>query len=106
MRVDNEEWKDVFQEIVQRHQSNRFSGNEALMLSLSNALRYYASTVKEENTILKDDGSNLNFEVIKKIVLQLHKIESGNNFDHADIIIVTKNIAGEPHYAHYYRIDN
>lgn len=104
VKVKGEKWEDVFQNLVRKHQSNRFAGNEDLMLAFSNGLRYYASAVNETSAIMKDDGSNINFVVIKKLALDYYKIKSNQRVE--EIIIVTKCISGAPYYAHYYKINN
>ncbi|MES2679971.1 MAG: DUF5819 family protein [Bacteroidota bacterium] len=41
--------KDVFTEIVNKHQDNRFAGNGALVLAFSNSIHYF-----EKNVLLKN----------------------------------------------------
>lgn len=104
VKVHGEKWEDVFQNVVRKHQSNRLGGNEDLMLAFSNGLMYYALSASETNAIITDDASNVNFEVIKKLILQFYKIKSDKVVE--EIIIVCRNIKGTPYYAHYYKINS
>jgi hypothetical protein len=101
-----QDWEDLFYEIYSKHQNNRLAGQEELMLALSNSLRYYASSVSDVSSIEKDDDSNINFMVLKKIIVNYYTLRSGNKPKDMEIIIRTKDISGRPDYSHYYKLSN
>lgn len=104
VKHDDKDWEDVFQTVITKHHTNRLAGNENLMLAFSSSLRYYVSSVDSQNAILIDDGSNINFVVLKKIIKQYYTIKEKAVPVNMEVIIVTKNIYGEADYAHYYKI--
>ncbi len=99
-------WEDVFQEIIRSHQTNRFAGNENTMLAFSNSLRYYISSVTDESAIMVNDESNINFEVLKRIIGQYYQLTRNSQPQSMDIIVVTKNTKSGKNYAHYYKSRN
>ena len=67
---------DIFNDILTKHQTNRFAGYEALLIALSNSLHYF-----EKNTTLKNGKvqNDKNFAIIQhftKKYLQSKKIHS------------------------------
>lgn len=99
-------WHDVFNETLAKHQSNRFAGNEAILLAYSNALRFYASSVGETSKFEKDDGANLYFMILKKIIINRIVTEQKANPVKTEIIIgIEDEITKKPHY-HFYKVNN
>jgi hypothetical protein len=106
VKQNGQNWEDLFYAIYSKHQNNRLAGQEELMLALSNSLRYYASSVSDVSSIEKDDDSNINFMVLKKIIVNYYTLRSGNKPKDMEIIIRTKDISGRPDYSHYYKLSN
>jgi len=103
VKDDQHDWKDVFSEVVQAHQSNRFGGNENTFLSMSSALRYYSSTAEKTSFYKIDEGMNINLRVLDQVLvgycLSKHK-EWPKKME--IIILITDTYDGKS-YAHYYK---
>lgn len=97
------QWTDVFNTILSNHQKNRFAGNEALLLSFSNSLRYYASSVNEKSEIEKNDNSNINYIILKKIVVQYIGYKHGELPKQLEIIIGINDVERNIKHYHYYK---
>ena len=94
------EWYDVFYELNSAHQRNRLSGNEAVLLSFSNALRYYSgSAPAKSGFVLEDD---VNFLVLKKMISQYLLLKEKVPLQNLEIIIGIRPIYSHSHY-HYYK---
>ena len=106
VKIDSGKWEDVFQKIVQDHQTNRLVGNENIMIAFSNSLRYYVSSVSDKSMIMPDDGSNINFVVLKKIIKQYYHVKANTEIRNMDVIVITRSITAGKEYAHYYKIRN
>lgn len=102
VKYDGSNWQDVFNEIVLKHQRNRLGGSENLSLSLSSAVRYYVSTVKNENTVEVYKGGNVNYDVLEKIIKQYLSQKNGGTPKKLEIIIRVKNSYGSKDHSHYY----
>ncbi len=102
VKYDDGEWHDVFNEIVAKHQNNRLSGNENLSLALSSAIRYYASSVESKSMFLKDDGKNVNLNVIRKMILQYLTLNRGEAPKNLKMIIRIKEVKEKNEHSHYY----
>jgi len=105
VKYDGKDWEDFFYKVYSSNQNYRFGGDEALMLALSNSLRYYVSSVSETSAIEKDDDSNINFVVLKKIIYNYYKEKKGELPGNMEIIIRTKRINSEIDYSHYYKLN-
>lgn len=104
VKIKGEDWKDIIYDINSKHQANRFGGYEATLLSLSSALRFYSSAIKEEKSeIVLNDRSNINFEVVKKIMKGYLISQNKKWPEGMDIIIQIKYINSEVNFAHYYK---
>lgn len=104
VKIKGEEWKDIIYDINTKHQANRFGGNEATLLSLSSALRFYSSTIKEEQSkLVSDDNSNLNFEVVERIIRSYVMSENKNRPASMDIIIRVRYANTKVDFVHYYK---
>ncbi len=103
VRHDGNKWHDVFNEIVLAHQRNRFGGYENISLSFSNAIRYYASSVKKENSIEVYKGGNENYNVLLKIIVHYLSQKNGSRPKDLEIIIRTSDSYGGKYNSHYYK---
>lgn len=103
VKYEGAEWQDVFAEVIASHQHNRFAGYENLFLSFSSALRYYASSVENKNTLTNYDDSNVNLKVIKKMVRQYLVHKNGTTPNNMEIIIRISDIHKNYEYSHYYK---
>ena len=103
VKYDGNNWHDVFNEIVLAHQRNRLGGCENLSLSLSSAVRYYASSVKYENSIEVYKGGNVNYDVLKKIITQYLSQKERSAPKKLEIIIRVINSYGHKDHSHYYK---
>ncbi len=99
------DWHNVFNEIVLAHQRNRLGGYENLSLSFSNAVRYYASSVKNENSIETYKGGNVNYNVLLKIIVQYLSQKNGSRPKDLEVIIRIRNVHGSIDHSHYYKAD-
>ncbi len=106
VKCDNEEWEDLFYTINSVHQKNRLAGNEALLLALSNSLRYYASSVEEKTKTETDDQSNVNYVVLRKIITNYLIHKNGTAAKHVQIIIGIKDVERNIRHYHYYKLHN
>jgi hypothetical protein len=86
------------------HQHNRMGGNEALLFSLSNGLRYYAASVEDKTTMEKDDGSNVNFLVLKKIIINYLTLKNKQVPKNLEVIIRIQDMGNASDHSHYYKI--
>lgn len=99
-------WHNVFLETLANHQSNRFSGNEAIQLAYSNALRFYSSSIAEKSQIEADNDTNLYFVILKRIILNRVIVEKDVVPEKTEIIIgINDKPKNNMHY-HYYRLKN
>lgn len=106
VKSKNNHWRDLFYELNTVHQNNRLCGQENLILSLTNSLRYYASSIKTENCIAQDDNSNIYFDVLKKVIVNYLFLSAGKKPEELEIIIRIKDINDSSDYSHYYKINN
>ena len=106
VKQDDQDWEDLFYNIYSANQNNRFGGNEELMLALSNSLRYYASSVSGTSGIEKDNNSNINFVVLKKIIRNYYTNKFGKTPNNLEIIIRTKDVNNGSDHSHYYKLNN
>jgi hypothetical protein len=102
VKHEGSEWNDVLNEIVTKHQNARLGGYENISLALSSAIRYYASSVANENAVLKDDGQNVNLNVIRKIITQYLSLNTGSGPKNLKMIIRIKDVKGDKDHSHYY----
>lgn len=102
----NTEWEDLFYTVNSAHQTNRLKGNEGLLLAVANSLRYYASSVKNESKLEKDDGTNINFEVIKNICTQYLYHRNGTEPQKLQVLIGITDVETNSRYFHYYKLNN
>lgn len=102
VRYDGHDWYDVFNEVVMAHQNNRFSGHENISISLSSAIRYYASSIESANTYKVDDGSNVNLKVIEKILIKYISKKDGTAPKNMETIIRIRDVDGSADHSHYY----
>ena len=84
-----QDWKDLFFEIDAKHQNNRLAGNEAILLSLSNALRYY-SNIPRKNFVYKDRLDDIELTILKRIIIGYINIQEKEFPQDLDIIIHIK----------------
>jgi hypothetical protein len=104
VKYESGEWHDLFNEIVTKHQNNRLAGYENISLALSSAIRYYASSVENENTVLlKGDEKNTNLSVVKKIILQYLILNEEKAPKNVEMIIRIKDVKGNKEHSHYYK---
>ncbi|HWY10543.1 MAG TPA: DUF5819 family protein [Bacteroidia bacterium] len=104
VKYDGSEWHDMFSEIVLAHQRNRLGGYENLALSFSSAVRYYASSVKNENNAEIYKGGNTNYDVLEKMIVQYLKLKNGSAPENLEIIIRTGDSYGDRYHSHYYPV--
>lgn len=102
VRHEGHDWYDVFNEVVMAHQNNRFGAYENISISLSSAIRYYASSVESANTYKKDDGSNVNLKVIEKILIKYISKKEGAAPKNLEVIIRIRDVNGSGDHSHYY----
>ena len=102
VKYEGSEWQDVFNEIVLEHQKGRLRGYENISLALSSAIRYYASSVKRENTVGRDDGQNVNLSVIRKMITQYLTLNAEGTPKNLKMIIRIKDVKGNKDHSHYY----
>jgi len=103
VKHDESEWHDVFNEVVLAHQRNRLAGHENLSIALSSAVRYYASSVKNENSVEVYKGGNTNYNVLAKIIRQYLLLENGKPPKNMEIIIRINDLYGNRFHSHYYK---
>lgn len=106
VKHDSKDWKDIFYTVNSAHQKNRLAGNEALLLALSNSLRYYASSVEEITKSESDDASNINFVVLRKIVRNYLALENGTDVKNVEIIIGIKDVERKVKHYHHYKLND
>lgn len=106
VRYNNYGWQDLFNNINRAHQKNRLAGNEAMLLTFSNALWYYAASAKEVNEVKTDDNANINYVMLKKVIRQYLVISNKQEIKNLEIIIRVKNSTNSLDYSHYYKINN
>lgn len=106
VKYEGGEWEDLFYKVYSYNQNNRFGGNEPIMLAFSNSLRYYASSVSETSSIEKDDDSNVNFVVLKKMITNYYKWKSNGSAKNFKVMIRIRNINGSLDYSHFYTLNN
>lgn len=102
VKYEGSEWHDVFNEIVTKHQTNRFRGYENISLSLSSAIRYYASSVESKNLMETDDGGNVSLKVIKKMIVRYITLNGGEEPRDLKMIIRIKDVKNDKDHSHYY----
>lgn len=95
------EWEDLFDKINSVHQANRLGGKEALLLSLSNSLRYYVASVPPVSRI-ETDRENINFKILEKIIKGYYK-NRRNSSGQSEILIAIENINSNTIHFHYYK---
>ena len=84
------EWRDLFSDLITKHQNNRFAGNEIIVQSLSNALKYYSARMERTSGIM-NDRSNVNFMVLEKIVKQYYFNKEDKNLEGLELLIIIEN---------------
>jgi hypothetical protein len=84
------EWQDLFSDLIGKHQNNRFAGNEIIVQSLSNALKYYSARMERTSGIIHD-RNNINFRVLEKIVKQYYYNREDKNIAELETLIVIEN---------------
>lgn len=103
VKDDQHDWKDVFSEVVQQHQSNRLGGHENTFLSLSGALRYYSSTAEKKSFLKVDDGNNINLRVLDQVLVGYCMSQHQERPRNMEIIILITDTYDNKSYAHYYK---
>ncbi len=101
----NNQWKDVFYEINSAHQKNRWGGNESLLLAFSNALRYYASSVEEKNEFSNFNNSNINFVILKKIIINYLNHVEKTDIKQLQMVIGIREAGKNKSHFHYYKTE-
>jgi hypothetical protein len=96
------DWEDIFYELNTAHQSNRLSG-ESLLLAFSNALRYYATSVKEHDEIFSNKNADINFSVLEKMVRAYITDHEKKEIQNLEIIVSIKYIHSTNCHSHYYK---
>ena len=57
---------DIFNEILIQHQTNRFTGNSALLLAFSNSIHYFEKNTLLKNTLNGPVKNDLNFQILEQ----------------------------------------
>lgn len=99
------QWEDIFYTINSVHRTNRFTGNEAILLALGNSLRYYATTAEEKNKILNDGQSNVHYLVLEKVIKSYLYHRNTKMPDKLQVIIGLHDLERNLKYYHYYIIN-
>jgi hypothetical protein len=97
------DWVDVFYEVRTLHQNNRFAGYENLLLAMSSAVRFYASSADTISFVKTDHGNNVKLRVLEKILVSYLTLKNGAPPEHMEIIIRVKYLDTYTGYAHYYK---
>lgn len=100
------DWEDLFYTLNSEHRANRFKGNEAVLLALSNSLRYYATTANETNLMLSVNETNVNYAVLKKIVINYLKHRHNEDINSLQLIIGVHDLERNFDYYHYYKLND
>ena len=101
-----EEWRDIFGEINAKHQNNRLGGHEAIVFAMGNGLRYYAASVNSVSAIEKDDKTNVNFLVLRKVIVGYLKHKYRGVSKNIEIIIRIQDMGNRSDHSHYYKLRN
>jgi hypothetical protein len=96
------DWQDIFFEINSKHQNNRLRGKEAILLALSNSLRYYSGSVKEESAIESKD-ENVNYKVLEKMVSKCISNFEGTEPRELEILVGIYSTKSKLSHFHYYK---
>ena len=91
-KYDNTSNTDIFRLILSKHQINRFSGNEALLMALSNSIHYFEKEAEEHNFKGGKVIGNEKFMIIEKFVSNYLKNTDSLNIENAKIILCVSSI--------------
>ncbi len=89
---NNKQSIDLFSEITVKHQKNRLSGNQPLIMALSNSIHYFEKEAEEKNFTGGRVGKNEKFAIIEKFVTNYLKSNDSLNIENAKIIICVSSI--------------
>jgi hypothetical protein len=57
---------DIFNEILIKHQTNRFAGNSALLLAFSNSIHYFEKNTRLQNSLNGPVKNDLYFQILEQ----------------------------------------
>jgi hypothetical protein len=104
IKYDSKEWSDLLFEINLAHQRNRLAGNEALLFSLANGMRYYAASIKEVSQREEDNSSNVNFLVLRKIITEYIRKKDPGECKNIQVILRIQDMGNHKDHSHYYKL--
>lgn len=84
--------RDIFTELVSNHQSNRFSGNGALVLAFSNSIHYFEKNTKLQGNINGPVVNDPYFDIIEHEVKNYLHITEKTDCGHLRIILTVNRI--------------
>ncbi len=97
-----QDWTDIFYEINSKHQSNRFAGNESVLLAFSNALRYFSSSVPAVSEKMEGENTNINFIVLEKIIEKYLNNKEQVQVKDLKLIINIRSISEQKGHSHFW----
>lgn len=83
--------EELFQNILQQHQSNRFKGYEAIVLALSNCCYYFEKNTKERNSINGPVKNDLYFAMLQQAAVRYLEWKNKPSISNPELIFVSEN---------------
>ena len=83
---------DLFKVILSKHQHNRFSGNEAFLMALSNSIHYFEKEAEEQHFNGGWVNENEKFLIIEKFVANYLKHYDTLHIENSKIILCVNSI--------------
>lgn len=58
---------DLFNEVLLKHQTNRFAGYEPVLIAFTNCIHYFEKNTTEQKQLNGPITNDLNFEILKQL---------------------------------------
>jgi hypothetical protein len=85
-------YKDVFSEVLTKHQSNRLLGYEPLVIGFSNCIHYFEKNSELQNTLYGPISADANFDILMHATKSYLQHKQNKKVDSLQLILVVSDV--------------
>lgn len=93
--------KDIFQEILLKHQTNRLAGYGPVLLAFSNSIYYFETATKLQHALNGPVRNDVYFQVIENSVLNYLSHTEGKKIEKVKMILLIESVASNDRKAYF-----
>ena len=85
-------YTDIFNEILVKHQTNRLSGNSAVLLAFSNSIHYFEKNTKQQKQLNGPIKNDLYFQILEQSAKNYIRSSRGININQIKIYLCVETL--------------